>query len=56
MEEVKEQDGEDKGEAEWVAADWVPVENAGALNADIPCHIKSGCHAISKLARSAGLK
>lgn len=54
--EVKEQDGEGEGKAEWVAADWVQVENADALNAAIPCHIQPGCHAMNKSARNAGLK
>lgn len=54
--EVKEQDEGDEGKAEWVAADWVPVENAGALNAAIPCNIQPACHAMSKYARNAGLK
>jgi hypothetical protein len=54
--EVKEQDEEDEGEVEWVAADWVQVENADAHNAAIPCHIKLECHATNKPARNAGLK
>ncbi|MBE0516315.1 MAG: hypothetical protein IBX41_02835 [Methanophagales archaeon] len=52
--EVKEQDEGDEGE--WVAADWVQVENADAHIADIPCHIQPGCHAMSKYARNAGPK
>jgi len=54
--EVKEQDVEDEDEEERVAADWVPVENADALNAAIPCYIKLECHATNKSARNAGLK
>jgi len=45
-----------KDKEEWVAADWVPAGNADAQIADIQCHTKLGCHAISKLARNAGLK
>ena len=29
-----------EGKGEGVAADWAPVENAGAQIADIQCHIK----------------
>jgi hypothetical protein len=54
--EVKEQDREDEGEVEWVAAGWVQVENADAHNAAIPCHIKLECHATNKPARNVGLK
>jgi hypothetical protein len=54
--EVKAQDGEDEGKVEWVAADWVQVENAGALSAGISCRIKLECHATSRYARNAGLK
>jgi len=39
-----------------VAADWAQAENADAQHADIQCHIKQVCHAISKLAQNAGLK
>ncbi len=42
------------GEGE--AADWVPVENAGAQIADTQWHIKLVCHAISKPARNVGLR
>jgi len=45
-----------KGEEEWVAADWVSVENADAQIADIQCHTKLVCHAISRHAQNAGLK
>jgi len=45
-----------KDEEKWVAADWVPVENADAQIADIQCHIKQVWHAISKPAQNAGLK
>jgi hypothetical protein len=45
-----------KDEEEWVAADWVPAGTADAPIVDIQCHTKQGWHAISKLARNAGLK
>ena len=45
-----------KDEEEWVAADWVSVENADAQIVDIQCHIKRVCHAISRHAQNAGLK
>ncbi len=46
----------EEAEVEWVAEVWDPVENAGALIAAIPCHIKLECHAISRHAPNAGLK
>jgi len=39
-----------------VAEVWDRAENADAQIAAIQCHIKGGCHATNKLARSAGLK
>ncbi len=45
-----------KGKEEWVAVDWVPVENADAKIADIQCRIKRECHAISRLARNVDQK
>jgi len=53
--EVKEYDAEVKGEEEWVAADWAPLENADARIVAIYCRIKRGCHAISRPAQNAGL-
>ena len=46
----------EEDEEEWVAADWAQVANADVHNADIPYPIKSACRAISRPARSAGLK
>jgi hypothetical protein len=51
-----EEEEEVKGEEEWVAADWVPAENVDAQIVDLQCHIKLGCHAISRLAQNAGLR
>jgi len=45
-----------KGEEDWVAADWVSVENSDAQIVDIQCHTKLVCHAISRRAQNAGLK
>jgi len=43
-------------EDEWAAVAWGPVENADALNAAIPCHIKLVYPVSSKPAPNAGLK
>jgi len=45
-----------KDEEEWVAVAWAPAENADVHNAAIQCHIKSGCHAISRPAQNAEVR
>ncbi len=45
-----------KDEEEWVAADWVPVENADALSVGLWCHIKPAYPVSSKPVPNVGLK